>query len=659
MSEADRSPAASTRRVPIAQGNDTVTDHDGPLLVVQPWRIGHVVDRYTLRRELGAGAMGVVFAAHDSQLHREVALKLLRPDASRDPERLALRLLREARAVARIRHPNVVTIHDAGRAGRDLFIAMELLRGQTLRQWLVAEPRTTADRLGVLRPAAQGLAAAHEAGLVHRDFKPANVFVEPGGRVCVLDFGLARSLEEIDPEDEPTTDGTDLDGHAIDRLATLTRTGALVGTPAYMSPEQLRRQPLDARSDQFAFCVAAYEALCGHRPFAGTTAAAVLVNMLDARFVAPPPDVGVPPAVLAVLRRGLHEHPAERFASMTALCEALDDATRRPATSPAVWVGLGALAVAGTATMAIAWPTNPSSEGKVNGAADAAAADAGQTPPHDGADGTPNDGGDSALHDGSGASPSDGGDSALHDGSVASSNDGQGAASRINPDPAAAKPVTKRRAKMILFRGSDYLSFDLALDRTDPGYPRPLADGRFENIWPQGPHAAFERDGRVFLVRNTEILEYRFDGDEPVLQPTAPTRLGEGRWAGVDAPSIDAAFVLHDHTYLFHDDRYWRLDGAAMDLAPGYPRAVDETTWPGLWPGQLDSAVRSNRGGYLFQGGQYTRYNLQLVEPDPGYPKTINEGLWPGMGGQWPNDIDAAFHIRLEVGAPISVRARP
>ncbi|MCH9683663.1 MAG: protein kinase [Deltaproteobacteria bacterium] len=608
-----------------------MTEHDDALLVVDPWPIGHAVDRYTLQRKLGSGAMGVVFAAHDSQLHREVALKLLRPDASRDPERLALRLLREARAVARVRHPNVVTVHDAGRDGRDLFIAMELLQGQTLREWQTGSSRTEAEVMAVLVPAARGLAAAHEAGLVHRDFKPANVFVEPGGRVCVLDFGLARSLDEIDPEDEPTDDRLNLDARAVDRLATLTRTGALVGTPAYMSPEQLRRQLLDARSDQFAFCVAAYEALVGHRPFAGGTAAAVLVNMLDGTLRPPPPGVTVSAAVLAVLRRGLHEQPDQRFPSMGALIEALEQTHARPA-SWRRWIGLGVLGAAAAATLAVAWPGRD--------AGPRLAAHGGAPDPSS----NPREGATTDVVDSSARDDTDDG----HD----SEGSGSGSAS---PPPVASRG----RTKMFVFRGPEYLRFDQALDRTDPGYPRSLSDGRFEKIWPQGPDAAFVLDGGVWLTRGTALLHYVFEGDEPVLQAEPPQRLGEGRWAAVQVPRLDAAFVRDGRAYLFEGDRYWRLDGPQLVLAPQYPRAIDEDAWPGLWSGDIDAAVRSTRGAYLFRGAEYTRYDLQLVEADPGYPKVISDGLWPGMGGRWPRDIDAAFLIRLDVGAPVSSRTRP
>jgi tetratricopeptide (TPR) repeat protein/predicted Ser/Thr protein kinase len=225
---------------------------------------GRRIDRYVIVDQLGRGGMGVVYKAYDPDLGRTVALKLLRGDAG---GRHALRLEREARAIARLAHPNVVAIHDVGRAGADLFIAMECVEGESLRRWLADRPRPLHAVLDVFLQAARGLAAAHDAGLVHRDFKPDNVLIGDDGRVRVLDFGVARAprgdVDELadalaglaQPDDRMPLDGS------------ITPAGHAVGTPRYMAPEQHRDQDVDGRADQYAWGVALYEAVTGQRPF--------------------------------------------------------------------------------------------------------------------------------------------------------------------------------------------------------------------------------------------------------------------------------------------------------------------------------------------------------------------------------------------------------
>jgi eukaryotic-like serine/threonine-protein kinase len=195
--------------------------------------------------ELGAGTSGVVYEARDPELDRRVAVKVLRPEASEQRERL----LREARSLARLSHPNVVTVYEVGSFERGVYVAMELVEGVALKRWL-EYPRGSNEIVGVLAQAARGLAAAHARGVVQRDFKPENVIVGEDGRVRVIDFGLAGAAESIDPA------GEDPDGAAL----RLTRTGEVIGTPAYMAPEQVRGGRVDARADQFAFCVVACEA---------------------------------------------------------------------------------------------------------------------------------------------------------------------------------------------------------------------------------------------------------------------------------------------------------------------------------------------------------------------------------------------------------------
>jgi hypothetical protein len=273
-----------------------------------PVRLG----RYRLLERLGQGGMGVVYAAHDEQLDRRVAVKLLH--AGRGAAAQAARLRREALALARLSHPNVVQVFEIGEVDGQAFVAMELVRGVTLRAWLAARPRAVDEILAVFVQAGRGLAAAHAAGLVHRDFKPENALVGEDGRVRVVDFGLARG-------DEPGPAAPD------GPLAAMTETGAVLGTPAYMAPEQRGGAVVDARADQFALCVALHEALHGERPFAGDTADAYFAAVAAGR-VRPPSHRRVPARVRAALLRGLRPDRDARWPDLDALLAALD---RRPA----------------------------------------------------------------------------------------------------------------------------------------------------------------------------------------------------------------------------------------------------------------------------------------------------------------------------------------
>ncbi|MCE9580440.1 MAG: serine/threonine protein kinase [Deltaproteobacteria bacterium] len=320
----------------------TVPDARAPTAVLPA---GARVGRYTIDRLLGAGGMGAVYAAHDAELDRPVALKLLRafggPAAAAMAERLAL----ESRLMARVRDPSVLTIFDAGRDGDRVYLAMELIDGGTLAAWLAARPRGWRAVLAVFRRAGTGLAAAHAAGLVHRDFKPENVLVDGDGlapaRVLVTDFGVARAVGG-DDRGPPTP-------QALPDDPRLTATGVAVGTPAYRAPEQLAAGEVDARADVFGFAVALWEALWGARPFSGAT-----VGELRAAIDRGPasPARGVPRWVERALRAALVADPDRRTPSMRALLAALDPAPRRRRAA----IGLGAfaaVAIAGTTAMAM------------------------------------------------------------------------------------------------------------------------------------------------------------------------------------------------------------------------------------------------------------------------------------------------------------------
>jgi hypothetical protein len=318
-----------------------------------PLRRGERAGRYEVVDVVGAGAMGTVYAAHDPNLDRTVAIKLLHAELGRGRKaaELRARLALEARALARISHPNVITVYDTGTVGDQVFVAMELVAGGTLRSWLADAPRSWWEVRDAYLAAGRGLAAAHAAGIVHRDFKPDNVLVGADGRVRVTDFGLSRA-DWDDPAPERLTEASgEQTLPASHSRQQLTATGALVGTPVYMAPEQLEGGAATARSDLFSFCVALYEALYGERPFGGGSLEE-LRRSTRGPVRDPPAGTRAPRWIRGVLLRGLRADPDQRHPSMTALCDTL---SREPA-RVRLWVAaLGvALIVGAAATAALA-----------------------------------------------------------------------------------------------------------------------------------------------------------------------------------------------------------------------------------------------------------------------------------------------------------------
>jgi predicted Ser/Thr protein kinase len=302
--------------------------------------IGAELGRYRIERELGAGAMGVVHAAFDPDLERRIALKVLR-SASASPEAKD-RLMREARAMARLAHPNVVTVHEVGTAdGRD-FVAMELVHGETLAEWLRTGKRSSTAIIDAFLAAGRGLAAAHAAGLVHRDFKPHNVLRGHDGRIVVTDFGLARqaegdaaaALETTLPAGTRPTGTPPAVMSAPSTLGALTATGALLGTPAYMAPEQWSGGTVTPATDQFAYCVALWEALCGERPYRGLSREELRMQVTRGPAVLDASKL--PRRVRGLLRRGLDPDPSRRWPSMDAVLVQLGRAKRRPGVAVAI-----------------------------------------------------------------------------------------------------------------------------------------------------------------------------------------------------------------------------------------------------------------------------------------------------------------------------------
>lgn len=324
------------------------------------------IGRYRIARQIGEGGMGVVYGAFDPELQRDVAVKLIRGDRLRsDPERARERLRREAQITAQLAHPNVVTIFDVGESEGSVYIAMELVDGPSLSTWIRQDARTWREVVSMFFGAGRGLAAAHDAGLIHRDFKPSNVLVGDR-RARVVDFGLAHdapvrtrpisgsaSALATAPSDSgpgritdvlstastpPTQPGPSEVTQEVDVTVTgemltvtmqgddpmtieasVTTTGGFVGTPAYMAPEQFLGREANAHSDQFAFCVSLYEGLYGHRPFEGETASEIARNVVAGNIIETTGRARVPKWLRNIIVRGLAVDPAERHESVKAL----------------------------------------------------------------------------------------------------------------------------------------------------------------------------------------------------------------------------------------------------------------------------------------------------------------------------------------------------
>jgi serine/threonine protein kinase/tetratricopeptide (TPR) repeat protein len=291
---------------------------------------GDYTARYKIVAKIGSGGMGIVYRAYDQALRRHIALKLIRGESHRAPGP-RVRLIAEAHALAQLTHPNVVSVYDLGTIDDQIFIAMELIEGSTLRVYLQKTGAGWREIVARYLDAARGLAAAHTRGLIHRDFKPDNVLVS-GARVVVTDFGLVRTLTG---EDEKHVEA------------------GPIGTPAYMAPEQWRGEPADERTDIFNFCASAYESLYGEPPFAGDSHIDRRAAVLADRRRAPSTIAGVPRSVHAVLWRGMAHDRADRFSSMNELIDALSHATRRRerALAMSLVVGVGVLA----ALTAVMW----------------------------------------------------------------------------------------------------------------------------------------------------------------------------------------------------------------------------------------------------------------------------------------------------------------
>lgn len=341
-----------TASSPAADRRSATLDLDSP----QTLRSGEVVGRFSVLSEIGSGGMGQVYAVYDPMLDRRVALKVLHDDGSSDDR---ARLLREAKALARLSHPNVVTVHEVLEHQGRILVAMEFVDGVTLKQWLIdhgpgASKKRLLDALGLLIQAGRGLEAAHAAGLVHRDFKPSNVLVGHDGRVRVADFGLARSWSSGSVFEGLTTEGP---GYGTREDSQVTQTGLAAGTPAYMAPEQFSCAEVDDRADQYSYSMTAWELLFGKRP----TIAEPTPN---------PDALELPRGLEQALRRGLSERPRARHPNMGALLRDISvehdrllgkDARRRGRRG---WVAAGVVATTVMGLGAAQWLRDQRSEKK-------------------------------------------------------------------------------------------------------------------------------------------------------------------------------------------------------------------------------------------------------------------------------------------------------
>ena len=304
---------------------------------------GEKAGKFLILKKLGEGGMGTVYSAHDPDLDRNVALKMLRRSTNRQSQDSRTRLIREAKIMAKLQHPNIVTVYEVEAIGDGVCIAMEYMSGGTLGEWCKAASGSWKEILEKYLEAGKGLSIAHDAGLVHRDFKPDNVLISKRGRVAVSDFGIVGG-SNLKTEDRKLSD--DLSNFDL----ALTRTGDVLGTPLYMSPEQYKGEKTDPRSDQFSFCVSLYDALYNEHPFGGTTYSELFKNVIDGR-IRDRKSTGIPDHILQTLKKGMATQPDERFESMGVLISELKrdpkgERKRKILSTVAVAIFMGAIGAA-------------------------------------------------------------------------------------------------------------------------------------------------------------------------------------------------------------------------------------------------------------------------------------------------------------------------
>ncbi|MBL9101956.1 MAG: protein kinase [Myxococcales bacterium] len=347
VSVADLRPQPGDRVDPAGHAGVFTATHEPGQTTPRPAHasaLGPKLGRFIILDHLGSGTMGHVYAAYDDALDRKIAVKVLRHGGGE----AALRLRREAQAMARVDHPNVVAVHEVGTEGGNVYVAMDFVRGTTLAVWQRQPGRTWSEVLEAYVQAGRGLAAAHAAGLIHRDFKPTNAIIGDDGRVRVLDFGLVWAGENRESAARDLAETRPDLSSSFERLPTrLTRDGDVVGTPAYMSSEQIRGLPLGPSTDQFSFCASLYEGLYDQLPYQGDSLGALFAAIARGRVQDPPRASRVPAWVRAVVLRGLSANPNSRWPSMDALLRALDPGTARRRRRVGLAAGLVGVAALG------------------------------------------------------------------------------------------------------------------------------------------------------------------------------------------------------------------------------------------------------------------------------------------------------------------------
>ncbi len=562
--------------------------------------IGQQIGHYRVLSLLGAGGMGEVYLAQDERLSRKVALKLLPAQFTQDPDRVA-RFEREARTASSLNHPNVLTIYDIGQVDGRQFIVSEYIEGQTLRHRIGARMKLP-EILDVAIQAASALAAAHEAKIVHRDIKPENIMVRRDGYIKVLDFGLAKLTEMLVPEQVSVADPESSSQKMI-----TTNTGMVMGTVAYMSPEQALGQGVDQRTDIYSLGVVLYEMIAGVKPFTGNTPAAAFDAILHH---VPVPLASLNPAVSAELERIInralekdremrHQTASDLRAELKRLQRELDSGStatvsdrQMPANSRSGWSRWkmnAVLVFGGLAVLMAVWFFG----GRLR----------------------------ADLYSG-----------------ATSKEPGATVQNAIGGQPSTGKLVGVRwsEEKYLFFRGGEYYRYDVKADRIDFEYPKPIA-GSWQGIWAEGVDAIIMSpwdDRKAFFFKGREYIQYDIVADR---SPDVgyPKPIAED-WPGIWPDGIDAAVVWNNgKIYFFKGSEYIRFDIQSKRPDPGYPNPI-AGSWPEVWGGNFDTVFTNHlrpHGGkkvYFFKDGQYIRYDMKLNQKDPDYPRSISRN-WIGL----------------------------
>jgi serine/threonine protein kinase len=563
-------------------------------------QIGH----YRILSLLGKGGMGEVYLAQDTKLNRKVAIKALPSQFTQDPERVR-RFEREARAASALNHPNIVAIYEIGQEDGRHYIVTEFVDGETLRQRCKRAKVTLSEVLDIAIQVAGALAAAHEAGVVHRDIKPDNVMLRRDGYVKVLDFGLAKLLEKA-PESPPGNEGA----KPIDT----TTPGMVVGTASYMSPEQARGQKVDARSDIFSLGVVLYELVAGKAPFEGVNAFEVISAILERE----PQPLGqhraeAPAELERIISRALekdrdlrHQTASDLRAELKRLQRELDSGSTATVSGEPTsadsrsgwrrWRMKAVLALGGLAVLAVAWFL-------LLRFGDRPAAD---------------------LY---------GGGASQESRSTAQAQRAIG----VQPSAGTDKLVGVRWSdkKYFFFRGGEYYRYDVEADRMDADHPQPIADN-WKGVWAEGVDTIIISpwdNGKAYLFKGMEYIQYDTADRRPDVGYPKPI---VGNWQGIWPDGIDAAIVWNNgKIYFFKGSEYIRFDIQSKRSDPGYPTPIADS-WPGVWSSNIDTIFtnhwppHSSGKAYFFKDGQYLRYDMASNKVDAGYPKTISR-YWIGL----------------------------